>query len=37
MPCEKIKRIKRIEITANFPNNEHKDTLKCYKAEHNNG
>ena len=22
---------------ANFPNNRHKDTLKCYKAEHNNG
>jgi len=37
MSCEKIKRIKRIELMANFPNNRHKDTLKCYKAEHNNG
>jgi hypothetical protein len=33
MPCEKIKRITRIEITANFPNNGHKDTIKCYKQD----
>jgi len=37
MSCEKIKRIKRTEITANFPNNGNKDTLKCYEAGHNNG
>jgi hypothetical protein len=27
MPCEKIKRITRVEILANRPNNRHKDIL----------
>jgi hypothetical protein len=36
MPCEKIKRITRIEISANHPN-KRQDALKCYRAAHNNG
>jgi hypothetical protein len=37
MTYEKIKRMIRIEISSNFPNNRHKDTLKYYKAGHNYG
>jgi hypothetical protein len=37
MPYEKIKRITRVEILAKYPNNRHKDTLKYYKAGHDNG
>jgi len=36
VPCEKIKRITKVEILANRPNNRHKDALKYYKAGHNN-
>jgi len=37
MPCGKIKRIRRIEILAKHPNNRQKDSLKYYKAGHDNG
>jgi hypothetical protein len=37
MPCEKIKRITRLEISANHPNKRYQDALKCYRAAHNNG
>jgi len=37
MPCEKIKRITRIEILASHPNKRHQDALKCYRASHDNG
>jgi hypothetical protein len=32
MPCETIEKITTIEISANSPNNRHKDALKCYKT-----
>jgi hypothetical protein len=36
MPYKKIKRLTRIEISSNYPNNRHKEALKYYKAGHNN-
>lgn len=37
MPCEKIKRITRREVSDSCPNNRQKDALKYYKVGHNNG
>ena len=36
MPCEKIRRITRIELSPNHPNNRHQEALKCYRVAHNN-
>jgi hypothetical protein len=37
MPYEKIKGITRVEILAKHPNDSQKDSLKHYKAGHDNG
>ena len=37
VPCEKIRRITKIEVLANHPSNRYKNAVKYYKAGHNNG